>query len=278
MIGFLIGAGAVSLVALPVYAYAIFPRRSKKFDLPVNTGYAHRGFWDESAPENSMAAFRRAIDRGFGIECDVHLTSDKIPVVFHDDTLLRMCQDNRKIEECTFDELSALRLLGTDEKIPRFSELLECVDGKVPLLVELKGESATNTELCDVIAPMLDAYRGELVVESFNPILLGRMKKIRPDIIRGQLVTALNRRGYSGSRVRNFVLSALLTNCISRPDFIAYDLEYPNSVSLFVATRMFGAKRCVWTARNIEQYRKFISKGDCPIFDSFDPKGENENA
>ena len=278
MIGFLIGAGAVSLFALPVYAYAIFPRRSKKFDLPVNTGYAHRGFWDESAPENSMAAFRRAIDRGFCIECDVHLTSDKIPVVFHDDTLLRMCQDNRKIEECTFDELSALRLLSTDEKIPRFSELLECVDGKVPLLVELKGESATNTELCDVIAPMLDAYRGELVVESFNPILLGRMKKIRPDIIRGQLVTALNRRGYSGSRVRNFVLSALLTNCISRPDFIAYDLEYPNSVSLFVATRMFGAKRCVWTVRNIEQYRKFISKGDCPIFDSFDPKGENENA
>ena len=218
------------------------------------------------------------MEKGYGIELDVHLTSDKRLAVFHDDTLLRMCGDTRRIEDCTFDELSSLRLLDTDERIPSFSEILELVDGKVPLLIELKGTSLHDTELCDVIAPVLDRYAGDFVIESFNPLLLGKMKKIRPDFVRGQLVTAFRRRGVKLSRARSFLLSSMMTNCISRPDFIAYDLEYPRSVSLFVTTKILGAKRCVWTARKETVYREFIRKGDCPIFDSFDPKGDNENA
>ena len=267
---------AVILAAL--YVFLIFPRRKREFTLPKEKGYAHRGLWNENAPENSLAAFKRAVERSYGIETDVHLTRDGVPVIFHDDTLTRMCGDERSVEECTLEELEALRLLGTDEKIPLFSELLDLVDGRVPLLIELKGTSTSDTRLCDVIAQMLDSYVGEFVVESFNPILLGKMKRIRPDIIRGQLVTSLNRRGFPGNKFRNFALSALLTNCISRPDFIAYDHEYPNGISLFVVTRIFGAKRCVWTPRNIEIYRKFIKKGDCPIFDSFDPDTEDRNA
>lgn len=278
MNGFLIGAGALSLATLSTYMYAVFPRKNKKFDLPTEKGYAHRGLWDETVPENSLSAFRNAVKKGYGIELDVHLTKDKRLVVFHDDTLSRMCGDSGRIEECTFDELSRLRLLDTDERIPSFEEVLSLVDGRVPLLIELKGTSINNTELCDVIAPFLDVYKGDFVVESFNPLLLGKMKKIRPDVVRGQLVTSLNRRGVKINRVRNFLLSALLTNCISRPDFIAYDIEFPRSVSLFVVTRIFGAKRCAWTTRNEALYREFINNGDCPIFDGFDPEGETHNA
>lgn len=279
MNGFLIGTGAVSFAALSTYLYAVFPRKNKKFKLPYGKGYAHRGLWNENAPENSLSAFRNAVEKGYGIELDVHLTADKRLVVFHDDTLLRMCGDGRRIDDCTYDELSNMRLLDTDERMPSFSELLELVDGKVPLLIELKGSAHIyDTELCDVIAPVLDRYEGDFVIESFNPLLLARMKKIRPDFVRGQLVTSFRRRGVKLGRAHNFLLSSMLTNCVSRPDFIAYDLEYPRSVSLFVTTKILGAKRCVWTPRKETLYREFIKKGDCPIFDSFVPEGDNENA
>lgn len=271
---YIIGFGALVLIAV-IYLFAVSPRLGKKFNLPEK-GYAHRGLWDKEKPENSLPAFAAAVENGFGIETDIHLSADGIPVVFHDNTLERMCGDKRTVEECTYEELSKLSLAGSGEKIPLFSEFLELVGGKVPLLIELKGESF-SAELCDVIAPMLDKYNGEFVIESFNPLLLKRMGQLRPQIIRGQLVTCPNRRKYPGSRVRNFALAAMLTNFLSRPDFIAYDLEYPNGMGIFVATRVLRARRCVWTPRDPETYRKFISRGDCPIFEGFVPCGVNED-
>ena len=102
--------------------------------------YAHRGLHDNEhgIPENSMAAFQRAVDKGYGIELDVHLTADNQLVVFHDDTLTRMCGINKKISGFLYSYLQQLRLLGTGEGIPLFKDVLALVDGKVPLIIELK--------------------------------------------------------------------------------------------------------------------------------------------
>jgi len=260
------------LIVLLAYIFLIAPARKRRYSLPEK-GYAHRGLWNEEFPENSIPAFNAAVKNGFGIECDVQLTKDGKPIIFHDDTLIRMCGVDKRVCELTLDEIKKLKLADSEHAIPTFEEFLECVSGKVPLLIELKGVTF-DTSLCDTIVPILDGYEGEFVIESFNPILLGQMKDLRPDFTRGQLVTVLNREknGASQGFIKNFLLAALMTNFISRPDFISYDKKYPNGISLFLTTRVFGAKSCVWTVNNEKEYQNAIKKGVCPIFDGFTPE------
>jgi len=259
------------LLVLIIYISLIAPARKRRYSLPEK-GYAHRGLWNEEFPENSIPAFDAAVKNGFGIECDVQLTKDGKPIIFHDDTLTRMCGLEKRVCELTLDEIKELKLADSEYGIPTFEEFLECVGGKVPLLIELKGVTF-DTALCDTVSPILDKYEGEFVIESFNPILLGQMKDIRPDFIRGQLVTVLNREknGASQGFLKNLLLAALMTDFISRPDFIAYDKKYPNGISLFLTTRVLGAKKCVWTIKNEDEYKNAIKKGVCPIFDGFTP-------
>ncbi len=261
----------IVLIILAVYLFLVAPGSHKKVKIS-DKGYAHRGLWNEKLPENSMSAFRAAKESGFGIETDVQLTKDKIPVLFHDDTLTRMCGTDKKVYDLTYDELMEYRLADSDEKIPTLTEFLELIDGTVPLLIELKGVTL-NTELCDVIAPILDGYTGEFVVESFNPFLLKRMKELRPKITRGQLVTSLNKRKMKEqSAIKNYVLAAMLTNFLARPNFIAYDMNYPNTLAIFVTTKLFGAPKCVWTVDKNDDYVKYLSEKKYPIFDRFTPK------
>ena len=259
------------LLVLIIYISLIAPARKRRYSLPEK-GYAHRGLWNEEFPENSIPAFDAAVKNGFGIECDVQLTKDGKPIIFHDDTLTRMCGLEKRVCELTLDEIKELKLADSEYGIPTFEEFLECVGGKVPLLIELKGVTF-DTALCDTVSPILDKYEGEFVIESFNPILLGQMKDIRPDFIRGQLVTVLNREknGASQGFLKNLLLAALMTDFISLPDFIAYDKKYPNGISLFLTTRVLGAKKCVWTIKNEDEYKNAIKKGVCPIFDGFTP-------
>ena len=171
-------AAGVIIVLICIYLFCIAPNAKKRSYKAPNGGYAHRGLFCSERPENSVAAFAAAVEKGVGIETDVRLTKDGIPVLFHDDTLLRMCGDKRRVIDCTLDELRALRLAGTDQTIPTLAELIETAGNKVPLLIELKGETK-NTELCDAVAPALDALGENVTVESFNPILLYRMRKLR---------------------------------------------------------------------------------------------------
>lgn len=254
-------------VLLIVYIFAVVPRlKKRKFKIP-EVGYAHRGLWNEERPENSAAAFSAAVERGYGIETDVRLTKDKVPVLFHDDTLTRMCGDDRRVIDCTYEELSELYLKKSTEKIPTLKDILEIAGGKVPLLIELKGEDM-NTELCDVIAPMIDSYGEMLTVESFNPILLSRMKKLRPEMPRGQLVTNLLKKGFpAGGKGKAFMLTHLLSNFFSRPDFIAYDIAFPMDPSVWVCIKIFRAVPVIWTAKGKEEIKAFNDKGICPIFE-----------
>src|SRR5699024_367154 len=124
-----------------LYLLLIMPRIFNRRDFKPFLGryYAHRGLHDKNVPENSMKAFKLAFKRDYGIELDIHLTKDEIPVVFHDHDLKRMCNIDKKIKELTYEELQVFRLKNSNEKIPKLVHVLDSVNGKVPLIVELKA-------------------------------------------------------------------------------------------------------------------------------------------
>ena len=262
----------IVIIAL-VYALLVMPRVTMRPDMSsILTDYAHRGLFDNSdgVPENSLAAFKYAVMSNYGIELDLQFTADGEVVVFHDYSLKRMCGEDVKLSSLTLDELSKYRLAGTNYKIPTFKEVLKLVDGRVPLLIELKGESG-DTSLCPAVAAMLDSYGGAYSVESFNPLLLRWFKKNRPDVVRGQLVTNLIKAKQGGNFFRNLALSGMLTNCLSRPDFIAVDEKHLRAFSVTLCTSLFGTKMFVWTVRKKEHFDINRENGDHSIFEGFDP-------
>ena len=142
----------------------------KKMAPFVGRRYAHRGLHcvEDGIPENSLPAFRRAVEAGYGIELDLHLTTDGQLVVFHDDTLARVCGVSGRVDESSYPELQQLRLSGTDETIPLFSQVLEVVAGKIPMIVEVKYQK-NYPDLCEKMMAMLADYPGLYCVESFHP-------------------------------------------------------------------------------------------------------------
>jgi len=171
----------------------------------------------------------------------------------------------------TYEELQKERLMGTEYGIPRFAEVLKLVDGKVPLLVELKGENAEDA-LCWRVAPLLDAYGGEYSVESFNPLLLRWFSKHRPDVARGQLVTNLLREKQEGSKILNFALTHMLLNFLSRPDFIACDGRYQRDLAFWICKKIFRVPFFMWTVRKQELLDYNRRTGRFSIFEGFLPK------
>ena len=153
-----------------------------------NFRYAHRGLHDSEngIPENSMAAFRLAVENGYGIELDIHLTKDGRLAVIHDSSLLRTAGADVRVETLTAEELDQYRLEGTDEKIPFLEEVLPLFEGKTPLVVELKVEG-NAAALAKAACDLLDQYKVDYCIESFHPQAILWLKKNRPEICRGQL-------------------------------------------------------------------------------------------
>lgn len=234
--------------------------------------YAHRGLHDNkaSAPENSMKAFRMAVDAGYGIELDVQLTKDGIPVIFHDFTLERMCGVSGKVASMTYEQLQQLSLLDTEEKIPTLKEFLRMAAGKVPLIVELKIEW-TNLALCPAVDRMLSEYEGVYCIESFNPLALLWYRRNHGEVMRGQLST--NFRLDGGYRnVFYFFLTHLLTNCITGPDFIAYNCKFKNEPGRRICRKLYRNLSVAWTVKSQKQLESLKEDFDLFIFDSFIPK------
>lgn len=253
-----------------LWLFLIAPRARREAVKPFLRPFAHRGLWGGDVPENSKAAFSLAADRGFAIELDVQLSRDGEVMVFHDYTLARMCGKDIKLSDLTAEELAACTLGDTKEPIPTLREVLEIVGGRVPLLVELKGESG-NTALCPAVAAILDEYKGEWCVESFNPLLLRWFKKHRKGAVRGLLSTDLIKEKKSGSRVLNFALSALWLTFLCRPAFHAWDRHYPRRAALRFGIRCLGSASFVYTVKQREEYERHLAAGNFPIFDGFLP-------
>ena len=256
---------ALILLAL-IYLFVIIRPSAKKCEnKALLCDYAHRGLHGETVSENSLLAFDLAAEEGYGIELDVQLSADGEVMVFHDYKLARMTGCEKKLCELTVEELSELRLKGTEERIPTFREVLTLVNGRVPLLVELKGES-TDTSLCPKVAELLREYKGAYCIESFNPLLIGKMKKQLPKAYYGLLYTntCKDRKKYSPL---NIVISCMGLNFIARPDFIAYNHKYRNALVVKLTTRLFRAPKFVWTVKGDEAIREAHELSEHPIFE-----------
>lgn len=263
----------VPVLALILYIFALAPGRlSRNTDSRLwKTYYAHRGLHSEdcAVPENSMAAFRAAIEYGYGIELDLQLTADSEVIVFHDDNLFRLCGANRAVADCTWQELQQYQLCSTSERIPLFHDVLKLVAGRVPLMVELKT-GRNNKLLCQRTAQLLDNYHGLFCLESFHPGIVLWFKKNRRQMIRGQL-SAGYRRFQPLPRLLGHLLSSLLTNIATRPHFVAYHHEDAPSQLKLTLFRMLGGKLIGWTvtaAEDISYCQKYF---DTFIFEFFLP-------
>ena len=260
------------LVFLLAFLALILPalgRREKRKVLPGI--YAHRGLFDngEGIPENSMAAFRRAVEHGYGIETDIHLSSDGVCVLHHDDTLTRICGVDGLLREKTAAELTKTSLLGTAETVPLFSEFLSLVDGRVPLVLELKSEAGNREALVDAVLRALEGYTGPYCIESFDPRILAVLRRRAPHVVRGQLAGKLGRG--TVSPLTGFLLRNLMLNVIARPDFIAYRFTDRKNPIFRLNTSVLGATRVYWTIRTPEEFKAARADSGIPIFEGFEP-------
>lgn len=269
----------ILLAIIGIYLLLIMPKIINRPNLEDFKGlhYAHRGLHQEKniSPENSLAAFKLAVDKGYGIELDVQLSKDRIPVVFHDASLKRVCGVDKKVKELTFDELRELSLYDSNETIPHLQEVLGLVNGQVPIIIELKASKTFDREksTCKAVAKYLDKYKGIYYVESFNPMIVLWFKNNRPHVIRGQLASKYIYKNTSlKNRFINFILRNLLLNILTRPDFIAYNHEYSNLITYRICKGLYKPLTVAYTIQSQEDLDMNKDKFDLFIFDMFIPK------
>ena len=247
----------ILIVLILLYVFLLIPRLPRR-DMSALTkvDYAHRGLWNAQRPENSLSAFRSAVDSGYGIELDVHRTKDGVLVVHHDDNLKRVCGVDRRIAQSTLAEVRACHLSGTDEVVPTFDEVLEAVGGRVPLIVELKVEQNVDS-LCSAVRERMQRYNGLWCMESFDPRAVQWFRKNAPEIIRGQLA---------------FGISTLMQHVLSRPDFLAYEAISEHGLNLPMRlVRLMRPWMVAWTIRSQEALDHTRGKYDIAIFEGFVP-------
>lgn len=235
--------------------------------------YAHRGLHGEGVPENSMEAFRLALEGGYGAELDIHLLADGEVAVIHDASLLRTAGEDVKIEELTLEDLEKYRLEGTQQRIPLLKDVLELFDGKAPLIVEFKPVGNNHSELCSAAMEHLAEYDGLYCVESFDPRVVQWFKTNAPDICRGQLSEDFQKSG-SGKLTPflRFCLTHLLVNTLSRPHFVAYRMEDREMWSVVLHRLFHRTHRAWWTVTDENQLALAERKKGIAIFEGFKPE------
>ncbi|MBR2965139.1 MAG: glycerophosphodiester phosphodiesterase [Clostridia bacterium] len=266
----LIGAVALALV---IYLLLIRTKREGEIMRAYRgVSFAHRGLHGEGRAENSLSAFSAAAEEGFGIELDVRLSKDGKLVVFHDDTLTRVAGIDERVDAKTLEELRKCRLSGTNDTIPTFREVLELIDGRVPLLIEIK-EDAGNSRVTETLVEELRGYNGPYIVESFNPLSLKAFRRQRRDVPIGILSQHFCRREEYRGKILYFVLQNMLLNFLSAPDFVAYDHTDANMPSLKLARAVFGTPAVAWTVRREEEEMAARAAGfGSVIFEGYLPK------
>ena len=233
--------------------------------------YAHRGLHNSEKPENSMAAFRAALEKGYGIELDIHLLKDGNLAVMHDSKLLRTTGAQGRIEDLTTGQLSGYRLAGTDETIPTFRQVLELYAGKAPLIVELKCVDSNYAQLTQTACDMLAEYPGPYCLESFDPRCIRWLRKHRPELIRGQLSENYFRSQSPVPGVLKFLLTHQLMNFLLLPDFVAYRFADRKNLGSFFVQKLWGVKQVTWTLRSRQDFDTALGEDLLPIFENFTP-------
>lgn len=260
------------VIALIIFSMYIYMTNGEKLDEKdiswiKENPIAHRGLHNDKYPENSIGAFKNAIENQYSIELDVRFTKDKQIVVFHDDNLGRITNDKRDVSEVTYEELNKLKLLESKESIPLFKDVLDLVDGKVPIVIEIK-DCKDIIKLGEETYNLIKDYSGDYAVQSFNPYVMGWYNKNAPEVIRGQLSGTMKEGSENLKSYEKFALKNLLLNFKSKPNYIAYELEgLPNfRVSIL---RKQGISTIAWTIRSEEEAIRAYEYSDNIIMENF---------
>lgn len=218
----------------------------KNLDFLKQNLVAHRGLHNKKdVPENSMLAFKKAIEKNYIIELDVHLLKDNTVVVIHDDDVNRMTSANGNLKDLTYEDVSNLKLLGTEEKIPTLEQVLDLVNGQVPIIIELKYDRKVG-ELENELVKLLDNYNGPFAVKSFDALSMRWIRKNRPNYIRGLLI------GDKYKKTKDQIFSKWLFVVLSKPDFVSCSFKLYNNRRI---QRLRKNKLALtWTIRDKETY------------------------
>lgn len=264
---------AAVLGCVAVYVLLIMPamRSWCKGGATAPEYFAHRGLHGESIAENSMAAFQRAMEKGYGIELDVRLTRDDRLVVFHDDTPGRLCGEETPIRNMTYEQVRALSL-PDGQQIPLFADVLETVQGKVPLLVEIKSHRMGDASTAEKTWDVLQHYRGKFAVQSFDPFQLRYFKRHAKHVTRGQLARKCPKgKGFSIGKLAEILAGNLVFNRISVPDYVAYQHTDTKKLCYQMMRKAFRVPLAVWTVDSQQAEEKAKENADRIIFEGYLP-------
>ncbi len=267
-------AGGLLLIAA-LYLLLIAPCRRHRPDASTleNRLFAHRGLHDgnQAVAENGLPAFQKAVDAGYGIELDVQLSSDGELMVFHDETLRRVCGVDGRLCDMTREQLSQIPL-PDGSAIPTFREVLALVDGKAPLIVEVKYHGSVRKN-AEAAWAQLKEYKGPYCVESFHPLAMYHFRKNAPQVLRGQLASGEPyKKGGETGFAAWFAMKYLLVNIVSRPHFVAYDVQHDRNLSVWLMKHVFRPLLAAWTVRDEETLAYARKSYQMPIFERFLPK------
>ena len=230
------------------YTATICRRKHPAWNVLKHYRYAHCGYHDKpTIPENSMAAFRRAVERGWGAELDVHL----------------MKNVNLAVIQYYLEESS--------EQIPLLPEVLELFEEKTPLIIELKSERGNHAELSEAVAKLLDTYKGDYCIESFDYRVVQWFRRNRPNVFRGQLAYDYYRSEKKMTGWQRFYRTNLWSNIFTKPDFIAYKFEHRDATGLFLCQTLHRPVTVYWTLRKKADLLTAEREQAGCIFECFDP-------
>jgi len=236
-----------------------------------NNLIAHRGLYskDQSIPENSIASFRHALDKGYSIEFDINVLKDGTVLVFHDYNFKRISNDLKELRDVTYDQCKDFKLFDTDEKIPTLSQLLKLVKGKVPLLIELKPHGDVIF-LCESFMKTIKDYQGVWAVFSFHPKVVQWFKKNYPDVIRGQ-ISEYFKDDKDMNPVAKYLMKTMFFNRFTKPDFISYGIyDMPNKYLDRCMKK--GITVISYAARSQQDFDFVKSHYHNTVFEFFEPK------
>ncbi len=236
----------------------------------LDTYIAHRGFHNEVAPENSLAAFSRSIEAGFAIELDVRLTKDNEVIVFHDDSLKRMTSAGGLVNQYILTSLKSLKLHGSSERIPTLKEVLTLVDGRVPLIIELKNNSKDKI-LEEKTMDLLSDYSGEYTIQSFNPFSLQWIRENHPNVIIG-LLTTYDFGKESIESLKKALVRYMPMLPLIRPEYIGLNYKSYSPLQLGIIKNLTNSKIIYWTVDNESDFKRVHKNCSNLIFEGFDPR------
>jgi glycerophosphoryl diester phosphodiesterase len=231
---------------------------------------AHRGLHDAASGviENTTSAFRAAIDGGYGIECDLQISADGEAMVHHDDALGRLTDGAGRLDAMTAAALKLVPFKASIDRMMTLGELCDLVDGRVTLLIELKGSFAGDIRLAGRTAEVLAGTDAPVAVMSFDPGLIAAFQALAPALARGLVAM---RRSADSPTAQVSPLTYARQAIAARPQFLAYRVQDLTTAPPLLARHVMRWPLLTWTVRTPEDRAWAARYADQMIFEGFRP-------